>query len=145
MIDRGDLGRRGAANGTAEHWLAERINDDPAILGLGGLDVARVSWRLGQVSLLMRSEAGSALYIVELQLGPTDDRHLIRVVERWAVERKRHSTSRCFAVLGAEQFPHRCLNVLQLIHTAIPLRAMKLHIAETVRDAALRFTPVVLG
>ena len=71
---------RGGAS--AEQSLIERINEDPTILGLGDLDLKRASWRSRQISLLLESPAESVLLVVELQLGHTDDRHVMRVVER---------------------------------------------------------------
>ena len=82
QLSPGSLARsRGGAN--AEQSLVERINEDPIVLGLGDLDLKRASWRSRQISLLLESPAESVLFVVELQLGPTDDRHVIRIVERW--------------------------------------------------------------
>src|ERR1039458_788469 len=72
---------RGSAN--TEQSLVERINEDPIVLGLGDVDLKRASWRSRQISLLLESPTELVLFVVELQLGPTDDRHVIRIVERW--------------------------------------------------------------
>jgi len=46
---------RSRGGASAEHTLAERINEDPAVLGLGDLDLKRASWRSRQISLLLAS------------------------------------------------------------------------------------------
>ncbi len=133
MICRGDLS-----------VVVQRIAEDPAILGLGDLDLKRAlaSRRSGKVSLLLQDPTGLSLYVVELQFGPTDDRHLIRVVERWAAERKRHRTRRCFAVLVAGVILPRYLTLLQVIARSVPLLAMEMQVSEAGEDAEPRFTAV---
>src|ERR1039457_4572772 len=98
QLSPGSLARsRGGAN--AEQSLVERITEDPAVLGRGDVNLKRASWRSRQISLLLESPAESVLFVVELQLAPTDDRHIMRVVERWLTERRRQRFSRCSAVL----------------------------------------------
>ena len=124
-----------------EPWLVERISEDPTILGRGDLVLKRASWRSRRVSLLLENPAEMALYVLELQLGPTDDRHIIRLVERWDATRKRHWRKRCFAVLVAEQIAPRYLNILQLISRAVPVALREIRVSEaagTVTLAAVR-------
>ena len=124
--------------------VVARLVEDPAILGLGDLDLKRTASHPGQVSLVLQDRAGSILYVVELQPGPTDDRHVIRVVERWATERKRHPRNRCFAVLVAEEIAPRYLNVLQTISRAVPVVAMEMRMPEAAGIATLQFARVGL-
>ena len=133
---------RGGAN--AEQSLVERINEDPIVLGLGDLDLKRASWRSRQISLLLESPAESVLFVVELQLGPTDDRHVIRVVERWSTERKRQRLNRCSAVLVAEEIAPRYVHILELISRAVPLLALEMEPSAGTEGTALRFRPVGL-
>ena len=112
-----------------------RVAEAPAILGLGDLEVLRVL----PSGLVL--EGHSILYVVDVQLGPTDDRQVIRLVERWAAERRRRAGRRCFAILVAGQIETRYFNILRLISRAMPVVAMEMHIA----DGLARFTPVVLG
>jgi hypothetical protein len=93
--------------GNEEQRLVERISKDPTILGLGDLDLRSASLRSRQVSLLLENPTEMALYVVELQFGRTDDRHIMRLVERWDATRKRYGRNRCFAVLVAEQIAPR--------------------------------------
>ena len=133
---------RGGAN--TEQWLVDRINENPAVLGLGDLDLKRASWRSRQISLLLKSPAESVLFVVELRLGPTDERHVIRVVERWSTERKRQRLNRCSAVLVAEEIAPRYVNILELISRAVPLLALEMEPSAGTEDTALRFRPVGL-
>ena len=133
---------RGGAN--AEQSLVERITEDPAVLGLGDVDLKRASWRSRQISLLLESPAESVLFVVELQLGPTDDRHIMRVVEQWVTERRRQRFSRCSAVLVAEEIAPRYVNILALISRAVPLLALEMEPSAGTEGTALRFRPVGL-
>ena len=133
---------RGGAN--TEQWLVDRINENPAVLGLGDLDLKRASWRSRQISLLLKSPAESVLFVVELRLGPTDERHVIRVVERWSTERKRQRLNRCSAVLVAEEIAPRYVNILELISRAVPLLALEMEPSAGTEGTALRFRPVGL-
>jgi len=127
-----------------EASLVERISDDPVILGLGDLDLKRASWRSRHVSLFLENPCESALYIVELQLGPTDDRHIIRLVERWDATLKRHSRNRCFAVLVAEQIAPRYLNILQVISKAVPVALREIRVSEAAGTTTPGFVSVCL-
>jgi len=127
----------GGAN--TEQTLVERISEDPAVLGLGDLDLKRASWRSRQISLLLESPAESVLFVVELQLGPTDDRLVIRVVDRWLTERKRQRMKRCSAVLVAEEIAPRYVNILKLISRAVPLLALQMEPSAGAEGTALRF------
>ena len=148
MISPSHLGPRSPARSrggaSAEHTLAERIHEDPAVLGLGDLDLKRASWRSRQISLLLASPAESVLFVVELQLGPTDDRHVVRVVDRWLTERKRQRTKRCSAVLVAEEIAPRYVNILKIISRAVPLLALQMEPSACTEGTTLRFRPVGL-
>lgn len=133
---------RGGAS--TEQTLVEQIHADPTVLGLGDLDLKRASWRSRQISLLLKSPTQSALFVVELQLGPTDDRHVIRVVDRWLTERKRQRMKRCSAVLVAEEIAPRYVNILELISRAVPLLAFELEPSASTEGTPLRFRPVGL-
>jgi hypothetical protein len=133
---------RGGAS--TEQTLVEQIHADPTVLGLGDLDLKRASWRSRQISLLLESPAESVLFVVELQLGPTDDRHVMRVVERWLTECKRQRVNRCSAVLVAEEITPRYVNILELISRAVPLMALEMELAAGAEGTPLRFRHVGL-
>jgi hypothetical protein len=136
---------RSRCGANTEQSLVDRINENPTVLGLGDLDLKRASWRSRQISLLLESPAESVLFVVELQLGPTDDRHIMRVMERWLTERKRQRLSRCFAVLVAEEIAPRYVNILKLISRAVPLLALQMEPSACTEGTALRFRHLGLG
>jgi hypothetical protein len=73
-----------------EQWVQGLIAADPAILGLGDLvlrDKERIQPRAGRLDLLLQ-DAEKRRYEVEVQLGPTDEAHIIRTIEYWDIERK---------------------------------------------------------
>lgn len=57
-------------------------------------------------------------YEVEVQLGSTDESHIIRTIEYWDIERKRYPQYDHTAVIVAEDITSRCLNVISLIRPA---------------------------
>lgn len=66
-----------------EKWLQERLAEDPTLLGLGDLvmkDVERRQPRAGRLDLLMSDPETSTRYVVEVQLGATDEAHIIRTI-----------------------------------------------------------------
>src|SRR3954449_11251193 len=76
-----------------ERWLQELIASDPGILGLGDLvlrEKERAQPRAGRLDLLLQDPETKRRYEVELQLGPTDEAHIIRAIEYWDIERKRY-------------------------------------------------------
>ena len=105
-----------------EKWLQQRIADDPTLLGLGDLDVKdveRSQHRAGRLDLLMYDAESSTRYEVEIQLGATDESHIIRTIEYWDIERRRYPQYDHVAVIIAEEITARFFNVIsQKIATA---------------------------
>src|SRR5687767_449578 len=67
-----------------EKWLQDRIADDPSLLGLGDLvlkDKERAHPKAGRLDLLLQDADTNRRYEVEVQLGPTDESHIIRTIE----------------------------------------------------------------
>src|ERR1700733_5905259 len=88
-----------------EKMVQKQIEDDPSILGLGELeliDKERMQPRAGRLDLLLRDPETLKRYEVELQLGATDESHIIRTIEYWDVERKRYPQYKHTAVIVAE-------------------------------------------
>ena len=76
-----------------EKWVQEIIADDPSIIGLGDLilkDKERLQPRAGRLDLLLQDSDSTRRYEVEIQLGKTDENHIIRTIEYWDIERKRY-------------------------------------------------------
>jgi hypothetical protein len=63
---------------------------------------------------------------VEIQLGATDESHIIRTIEYWDIEKSRYSQYEHVAVIVAEDITSRFLNVISLFNKAIPLIAIQL-------------------
>jgi hypothetical protein len=65
-------------------------------------------------------------YETEIQLGATDESHIVRTIEYWDIERKRYPQYEHAAVIVAEEITARFLNVIQLFNGAVPLIALKM-------------------
>ena len=112
-----------------ERWLHQRLQDDPSLLGLGDLqaiDSERRQPSGGRVDLLLRDPESLARYEVEIQLGATDETHLVRTIEYWDIERRRYPQYEHTAVIIAEDITSRFLNVISLFNGFIPLMAIQL-------------------
>src|SRR5688572_569045 len=75
-----------------EAWLQKTIADDPAILGLGEVEVVareRRQDKAGRLDMLLYDRRENTRYEVELMLGATDESHIIRCLEYWDIERRR--------------------------------------------------------
>ena len=129
-----------------EKMVQEQIADDPSILGLGKLelrDKERIQAHAGRLDLLLQDPETLKRYEVEIQLGATDETHIIRTIEYWDIERKRYPQYEHTAVIVAEDITSRFLNVIQLFNGNIPLVALKMT-AFKVNDAiALTFVKVL--
>ena len=129
-----------------ETWLQDRIADDPSLLGLGELivkDRERIQPRAGRLDLLLQDPETAKRYEVEIQLGATDESHIIRTIEYWDIERKRYPQYEHAAVLIAEDITSRFLNVIGLFNGFIPLVAIQLQAVEIGDHIALVFTKVL--
>jgi hypothetical protein len=129
-----------------EAFVQQLIADDPNILGLGPLllrDKERAQPHKGRLDLLFQSGDATAWYEVEVQLGPTDEQHIIRTIEYWDVERKRYPDLQHTAVIIAEEITSRFFNVINLFNQAIPIVALKLSAVKIGDRTALVFTKVL--
>jgi hypothetical protein len=112
-----------------EKWLQQRIAEDTTLLGLGDLvvkDVERRQPHAGRLDLLLTDLDGGTRYEVEIQLGPTDESHIIRTIEYWDIERRRYPQYEHVAVIAAEDITSRFLNVISLFNGFIPLIALQI-------------------
>ena len=130
----------------SEKWVQELIANDPSILGLGDLvlrDRERVQPRAGRLDLLLQDPETKRRYEVELQLGSTDEAHIIRTIEYWDIERKRYPQYDHCAVLIAEDITSRFLNVVSLFNGTIPLIAIQMQALKIGESVTLVFTTVM--
>lgn len=129
-----------------EKWLQQVIVDDPSLLGLGELvvrDKERRQLGGGRLDLLLQEAETTARYEVEIQLGATDESHIIRTLEYWDIERKRYPQYEHTAVIIAEEITSRFLNVISLFNGAIPLIAIQVTAYELDDGISLSFTKVL--
>ncbi len=129
-----------------ESWIQEQIANDPSILGLGDLilkDKERTQPRAGRLDLLLQDADSKRRYEVEVQLGKTDETHIIRSIEYWDIERKRYPQYDHCAVIIAEDITSRFLNIISLFNGSIPIVAIQLSAHKFGEDIALIFTKVL--
>lgn len=129
-----------------EKWVQQRIIDDPSILGLGDLivkDSERIQSSGGRLDLLLDDPDSDQRYEVELQLGKTDESHIIRTIEYWDNERKRFPDKNHCAVIIAEDITSRFLNVISLLNGNIPLIAIQVKALKLDDKISLFFTKVL--
>ena len=129
-----------------ERWVQDRIAEDPSILGLGDVvlkDRERLQPRAGRLDLLVQEGETNRRYEVEVQLGKTDESHIIRTIEYWDIERKRYPQYDHTAVIVAEDITSRFLNVISLFNGTIPLMALQMSVIQRDDTVSLLFTTVV--
>ncbi|MCV6547948.1 MAG: hypothetical protein OIF56_11840 [Cohaesibacter sp.] len=130
----------------SENWVQDIIADDPSILGLGDLvlrDRERIQPRAGRLDLLLQDPDTYKRYEVELQLGSTDETHIIRSIEYWDIERKRYPQYEHCAVLVAEDITSRFHNVVSLFNGSIPIIAIQMQAYQVGDLTTLVFTKVL--
>ena len=130
----------------SERWVQERIAEDPSILGLGDVilkDKERMQPGAGRLDLLLQEAESSRRYEVEIQLGKTDESHIIRTIEYWDIERKRYPQYEHTAVIVAEEITSRFLNVISLFNGTIPLMAIQMTALQLGDTVTLSFTTVL--
>ena len=130
----------------SEAWVQQIIAEDPSILGLGELvlrDRERIQPRAGRLDLLLQDPETYKRFEVELQLGATDEAHIIRTIEYWDIERRRYPQSEHCAVLVAEDVTSRFLNVISLFNGNMPIVAIQMQAFQVDAHVTLVFTKVL--
>ena len=129
-----------------EKWLQDIIAEDPSIIGIGDVilkDKERIHQGAGRLDLLLQDADGIDRYEVEIQLGATDESHIIRTIEYWDIERKRYPQYNHTAIIIAEDITSRFLNVISLFNGSIPLMAIQVSAIQTSEGVGLHFTKVL--
>lgn len=129
-----------------EKWVQSIIANDPSIIGLGDLilkDKERIQPRAGRLDILLQDQNASKRFEVEIQLGKTDESHIIRTIEYWDIERKRFPQYEHCAVIIAEDITSRFLNVISLFNGFIPLIAIQMNAIKIGEHVSLVFTKVL--
>jgi hypothetical protein len=129
-----------------EKIIQEKIAEDPTILGLGDLvlkDKERMQPRSGRLDLLMQDSESDRRYEIEIQLGKTDESHIMRTIEYWDIEKKRYPQYDHCAVIIAEDITSRFLNIIGLFNGTIPLIAIQMNGYKFRDEIGLIFTKVI--
>jgi len=130
-----------------ERWVQERIADDPSLLGLGVdlivKDTERPQPNAGRLDLLLFDPESNTRFEVEIQLGASDESHIVRTIEYWDIERRRFPQYEHVAVIVAEDITSRFLNVISLFNGFIPLVAIQMRCLELNGAVTLLATKVL--
>lgn len=129
-----------------EKWVQERIAEDPSILGLGDLilkDKERIHPNAGRLDILCQDAESNRRYEIEIQLGRSDESHIVRTIEYWDIERKRYPQYDHVAVIVAEDITSRFLNVISLFNGFIPIVAIQMQAFRFGDNISLVFTTVL--
>ena len=115
-------------------------------MGLGDLvlrDRERPHLGAGRLDLLLQDAETNRRYEVEIQLGKTDESHIIRTIEYWDIEKKRYPQYDHVGVIVAEDITSRFLNVIGLFNGYIPLVAIQLSALQLGDTVSLVFSKVI--
>lgn len=129
-----------------EKWLQDRIIEDPSVLGLGDIilkEKERIQPSGGRLDFLFQDPDSMMRYEVEIQLGKTDESHVIRTIEYWDIERKRYPQYDHTAIIIAEDITSRFLNIIGLFNGFIPLIAIQVSAIKHEDRVGLIFTRVL--
>jgi hypothetical protein len=129
-----------------EDWIEKQVQADPAILGLGEVrlkESQRIQAGAGRLDLLLQDPETYKRFEVELQLGKTDESHIMRTIEYWDIEKKRYPQYEHAAVIVAEEITSRFFNVIGLFNGFIPLIAIQMSAYQIGEDVALTFVTVL--
>jgi hypothetical protein len=132
--------------GHDEFWLRDMIYEDPSVLGLGDLQAVTkeiTQPQGGRLDLLLKNPTDDSMYEVELQLGATDESHIIRTIEYWDNAKKLWPKRSHTAVLVAEKINSRFFNVVHLLSMAVPVIGIQANIIQIGDAKALHFTKVI--
>ena len=128
-----------------EQWIQDYIASNPNVIGLGDLEFKtkeKIQPNAGRLDLLLQDSENNLRYEVELQLGKTDESHIIRTIEYWDIEQKRYPQYDHCAVLIAEDITSRFLNIVQLFNGHIPLIAIQMKAYKINGKFAIIFTKI---
>jgi hypothetical protein len=129
-----------------EKWLQARIEENPTIIGLGDIefrDTEKIQIGGGRLDTILYNPEDLKRYEVEIQLGQTDETHIIRTIEYWDLERKKNPQYSHCAVIIAEDITSRFLNVISLFNGYIPLIAIQVKALKIDGNISLFFTKVL--
>jgi hypothetical protein len=130
----------------AESFVQDLLAKDPSLLTLGDLVLRgkeRVQSSSGRLDLLYESPDGTTWYEVEVQLGGTNETHIIRTLEYWDNERRHRPNINHIAVIVAEHITQRYFNVIALFNQHIPVIAIQMSAINVGGNKTIHFTKVL--
>jgi hypothetical protein len=83
------------------------------------------------------------MYETEIQLGVTDESHIIRTIEYWDIETRRFPSKNHQAVIVAEEITNRFFNVISIISQSLPIIAIQVSVIKVNNEVLLSFTKVL--
>jgi hypothetical protein len=113
----------------SERLIQDMIANNPSILTLGKLEFIQRERRQpsgGRLDILLQDASGESWYEVEIQLGATDETHIIRTIEYWEREQRQYPEFQHTAVIVAEEINGRYFNVISLFKRQMPIIAVKI-------------------
>ncbi|MCL2834609.1 MAG: DUF5655 domain-containing protein [Treponema sp.] len=129
-----------------EKYIQNYLANEPGVLGLGDLVLLakeKIQPKAGRLDLLFQDSDTDRRYTVEIQLGKTDESHIIRAIEYWDIERKRYPQYDYCAVIIAEDITTRFLNVIQLFNGQIPLIAIQMNAFKIDDKIGIKFIKIL--
>ena len=93
--------------------------------------------------MLLKNPDDDSMFEVELQLGATDESHIVRTIEYWDEEKRKWPKRSHTAVLVAEEITNRFINVVHLLSMAVPVIGIQANIIQVGEVKALHFTKVI--
>ena len=134
------------AAGYNEYWLQDQIWKNPSILNIGDLVPVEKERRQpsgGRLDILLKDPDEDTMYEVEVMLGETDEKHIIRAIEYWDCEMRRLPHRKHYAVLLAEHVNRRFFDVIYRLSVGVPIIAIQATIVEVAGKRALHFTTIL--
>jgi hypothetical protein len=132
--------------GKDECWLQHQIWTNPSCLGLGELEQVGKEKKQssgGRLDILLGSPEDDSRYAVEVMLGETDETHIIRTIEYWLRERRRHPTKQHYAVIVAEKINKRFFEVIYLLSETTPIIAIQANLRKIGGVVGLSFDTIL--
>jgi hypothetical protein len=122
------------------------LYENPSILGFGDyLKPVKTEKREssgGRFHILLEDIGNNIRYEVEVMLGETDASHIVTSLEYWDNEERRQRGKYNFAVLVAESFEGRYLNLLHTLSMNLPMIVIQANLLEVNKEYVLSFSTI---
>lgn len=131
-----------------EDWLERLICDSPEILGLGPVTVLDKQRRqkdgIGRLDVVLEAMDKTAVFVVELMLGPVDSTHIVRTIDYWLdTQKKLRKNVECKAVLVGERIvDSRFGEVVKFLTKSMPLVVKEVAALQIGDVMTLHFTTI---